>query len=177
MVIITQMMVLKVKRCSLSTWSPRKASLIGKNLFLDRSVWLCSICKDENRYKLRWPSSICEYLYGYVKVDKDAKMDLPRQPTWWEHDIAKCFVQRHADYLWDFDFDTLCLRYRDTMICWILITTIVKRLLSISYGAAFEWLCQNPKENLMAFFPLKTSWLSKPCVFLRAGQGCGTEGS
>merc|ERR1719209_2046667 len=23
-------------------WSPRKASLIGKNLFLDRSVWLCT---------------------------------------------------------------------------------------------------------------------------------------
>ena len=35
----------------MSTWSPRKASLIGKNLFLDRSVWLCSICEGEYNIK------------------------------------------------------------------------------------------------------------------------------
>merc|ERR1719341_2894107 len=34
-------------------WSPRKASLIGKNLFLDRSVWLCS-----TESKLDWEESL-----------------------------------------------------------------------------------------------------------------------
>ena len=161
-----------------TTWSPRKASLIGKNLFLDRSVWLCSICKDENRYKLKggYPRYVNIYMdmWRWIKTprwtfpDNQPDESMILQNALFRDMLIICGILILIRFVWEIEtqwFVEFWLR------------PLWNSLFLLAMQLHLSDFVRNPKENLMAFFPLKTSWLWKPCVLLRPGQGCGTRGS
>ena len=143
-----------------------------------KTPWLCRPMKTNTiLIKMDW-LDLLDFLrsLSFKSRHWTSIQDLPRQPAWWEHESAKCFVW----VIWSWFVGFWYALFWEIETRWFVefwLRPLWNSLFLLAMQLHLSDFVRNPKENLMAFFPLKTSWLWKPCVLLRAGQGCGTEGS